>query len=380
MNKFSNRWNQSKNWNPFLAEKLFAQIYRWRKIGQNNHLVNPGWVTVDPSNLCNFDCVWCNSKEIRDKRKTELSEEILMQLAEFLPKWGIEAVTVAGGGEPLLNPATADLIERLVFSGVQVGVITNGSLIDEFIPALAQCVWVSVSIDAGTSKMHHDLKGTYKPEVFNGILENIYELVTYANVNKTVLSSNLPAYGVTYKYLLYPDNIMEVLAASCLAKSIGCKNICFRPAVTPFHRLGKDEIEFAEYQIHHYEEQMKEARKLDDDAFNVYEYTYRTGENFKRDNCFDKCWSVFMSGTIQPSDKKGAFNFGLCCDRRGDEKLDLLHDEFDVNEIAEYWGCKKHWDIHRSIDPKKCCQCTHIAHNQVYEQCILNDCLTYRFI
>jgi MoaA/NifB/PqqE/SkfB family radical SAM enzyme len=381
MNKFAQRWKQGKGWNPFSAEKLFAHIYRWRRIKRGSPVPSPAWVTVDPSNLCNLDCVWCNSKQIRALRSTKLYHETLIDLAEFLPKWGVEAVTIAGGGEPLLNSSTGDFIEALVRNGIQVGVITNGLLMDEFIPELSKCTWVSVSIDAGTAETHHRLKHTSNRQVFISILENISDLSNYSNKNKTTLGSKLPAYGITYKYLLHPGNIHETCKAARLAKKIGCKNICYRPAVTPQHRLGtQEEIVFSNEDIGVWDDYMKTAREMDDETFNVYEYTYRVGEGFQRDNCFDKCWAVFMSGIVQPSDKEGAFNFGLCCDRRGDKTVDLLQDEFDVNEIHELWGRKKHWDIHDSIDHTKCPQCTHIAHNQVYEQTILNDCLTYRFI
>jgi MoaA/NifB/PqqE/SkfB family radical SAM enzyme len=376
MNKFAQRWKQGKGWNPFSAEKLFAHIYRWRRIKRGSPVPSPAWVTVDPSNLCNLDCVWCNSKSIRELRNTELSYDTLMSLAEFLPSWGVEAVTIAGGGEPLTNPSTGNFIDALVKNGVQVGVITNGTLMDEFLPQLSKCVWVSVSIDAGNQDTYKKLKGGR--DVFNSVIANTGFLVEYSKYFKGLLTSDLPAYGVTYKYLLHPGNVHEVHLAAKIAKNLGCKNICYRPAVTPYQ--SANEITFSNEDIGVWDDWMKSARELDDENFNVYEYTYRVGEGFKRDNCFDKCWAVFMSGIIQPSDKQGAFNFGLCCDRRGDKTVDLLRNEFDVNEIHELWGKTKHWGIHDSLDHTKCPQCTHIAHNQVYEQAILNDCLTYRFI
>ena len=382
----SDRWEEDKKWNPFMSEKLFAHIPRWKEIERGKRIPAPVFITVDPTNLCGFDCVWCNAKKIRTERQVSLSFEALSNIAEFIPKWGVEAVCVAGGGEPLLNQATEEFIEKSAFNGLDVGVITNGSNIEDFMLPLSKCTWVSVSVDAGTPETHHRLKKTPQRETFAKILADIAGLIDYAKAHGGRLSSSRPAYGVTYKYLLHPGNIGEVFQAAKLAKSIGCKNICYRPAVTPQHKLiTSGEIEFSQKDISLYKEQMSEAMELDDKNFNVYEYTYRVGPQFEKNNCFEKCFSIFMAAIIQPpqgkNSPKDSFTLGLCCDRRGDGRTELLQDAVDVEEIREVWGSQKHWGIHDRIDQEsQCPQCTHVAHNRIYEQVIQNDILTYNFI
>jgi organic radical activating enzyme len=388
MNKFQQKWKESKGWNPFSSEKLFAHIYRWREIEYRKSTPAPVWITVDPTNLCDFDCVWCNSKTVRDKRNTSLSPQILRDLVKFLPRWGtrgwnVEAVTIAGGGEPLLNSAVGEFIERLVGNGIQVGVITNGVHIDRFMGELSKCTWVSVSVDAGGPETHHRLKRTFDKDVFYKVIANISKLADFSKSVGGKLTSENPSYGITYKYLLHPGNIQETFMAAKIAKEIGCKNICYRPAVTPQHRLGTPkEIVFTPEEIGVWDDYMNTARELDDDNFNVYEYTYRVGPMFERNNCFEKCHSIFMSAIVQPPDvDEIGFNLGLCCDRRGDIITELIRNSVNVNLINLLWGGPVHWDIYDQIDHRsQCPQCTHIAHNQVYEQAILNDCLTYRFI
>jgi hypothetical protein len=78
---------------------------------------------------------------------------------------------------------------------------------------------------------------------------------------------------------------------------------------------------------------------------------------------------------------KDAFTLGLCCDRRGDAKLELGSNLEDVDQINTLWGSELHWKIHDKIKIRgECPRCTYQPHNEIYEQVILNDSMTYKFI
>lgn len=51
-----------------------------------------------------------------------------------------------------------------------------------------------------------------------------------------------------------------------------------------------------------------------------------------------------------------------------------------VREIADFWGSDRHWKIHEAIDLNDCPRCTCQPHNQIMENVILKDSMTYRFI
>ena len=170
-----------------------------------------------------------------------LSEKILCRIADFLPNWGssgsyhpgVKAVCVAGGGESLLNPATPVFIDRLTRNGIEIGVVTNGTRINTCIDALSQCTWVGVSVDAGSAKTFNKLKGLPEDsDIFSRIIDNMATLADYSRFYATRLGASHPSYGVSYKYLLYKENIGEIYEAAKIAKSIGCKSIHFRPAGT----------------------------------------------------------------------------------------------------------------------------------------------------
>ncbi|GAG80655.1 unnamed protein product, partial [marine sediment metagenome] len=66
---------------------------------------------------------------------------------------GVEAVCIAGGGEPLCNSAIGRFIQELSRNGLKAGVVTNGYFIDRVVDSLLDLVWVGVSIDAGSKKV-----------------------------------------------------------------------------------------------------------------------------------------------------------------------------------------------------------------------------------
>ena len=388
-------WTSKKQWNQFNSFKLLAHIDRWKYIRQGGGIPAPVLITVDPANVCNLKCAWCNARYIRNQRNRMLSEKVLFDLADFLPHWGengvyepgVKAICVAGGGEPLLNPATGAFIEKTVKNGIEVGVVTNGTKINDFISELNNCTWVGCSVDAATDKTFNKLKGMPEDAVlFSKIIDNIANLTDYARSHVVQLGKNRPSYGVCYKYLLYKENIGEIYAAAKLAKSIGCKSIHFRPAGTSWDKLGTDEeILFNEDEIRLFKEQISEAQELDDENFGVFGVTHKFNANFGRANTFDRCYAVFMTAVISPPQNPNAsadaFTMGLCCDRRGDEQLELLRDCEKIDEINKVWGGKKHWQIYDSVDVSvQCPRCTYKPHNEIYQEVILNDSMTYKFI
>ncbi|MBQ7665227.1 MAG: radical SAM protein [Synergistaceae bacterium] len=390
----ASEWTARKRWNQYNSFKLLAHVERWKHIRMGRPVPAPVLVTVDPSNICDLRCSWCNAKYIRDHRNQMLSEKVLCDLADFLPKWGssgdyepgVKAVCVAGGGESLLNPSTPSFIDRAVHNGVEVGVVTNGTRINTCIDALCQCTWVGVSVDAASEKTFNKLKGLpEESDTFSRVIDNMAALADYSRRNITKLGENHPSYGVSYKYLLYKDNIGEVYEAAKIAKSIGCKSIHFRPAGTTWDNIGTDsEIRFSDEDIALFDEQIKLAQELDDETFGVFGVTHKFNSHFGISNQFRKCHAVFMTAVVQPprsaDSPKDSFTLGLCCDRRGDDKLELLRDCQDVNEIEGVWGSEKHWQIYSGIDIKTCPRCTYQPHNLIYEEVILNDSMTYKFI
>lgn len=390
-------WHPDKRWNPFNSYKLLAHVHRWKQIKRGRPIPPPILITVDPTNACNFNCEWCNAEFIRRNRKNSLTESALLKIADFLPNWGedkaswepgVKAVCIAGGGEPLYNSATALFIDKIISLGIEVGLVTNGVFMDSYIDALSYCTWVGVSVDAASSSTFNRLKGlSPQKNSFERVIKNIAALIDYSRRHNHTLGLKHPSYGVSFKYLLYnKENIGEMLKATKLAKEIGCKNIHFRPAGTTWDKLEtKDEIKFNREDIALFEEQIERCLELNDQHFGVYGVTHKFSSQFKRANYFDKCYAIFMTAVIEPpsgqNSHEDSFILGLCCDRRGDKKLELATNILEPKKINILWGSKRHWQILDDINVRMDCpRCTYQPHNEIYEQVILNDSMTYKFI
>ena len=96
-----------RNWTSFNAGKMFYHIDRWKSIVPGRPCPPPALITVDPSNTCNLACEWCNAWKVR-KNMRQLSRQALINAADFFASWkssdkkyGVGAVCIAGGGEPL---------------------------------------------------------------------------------------------------------------------------------------------------------------------------------------------------------------------------------------------------------------------------------------
>ncbi len=380
-------WSETKKWNPFNSYKLLAQIYRWRLIQRGKPIPQPALVTVDPINNCNLSCKWCNASHILTNRENYINKETLFQLADFLSEWqgspewsqGVEGVCIAGGGEPLLHQDIGTFIEKCVANNIEVGVVTNGTNINNFLEPLSLCTWVGISVDAGKPETFRKLKGR---DLFNKVCDNIALLNEYISSRPCRLGMNRPGYGTSYKFLLYNGNAEEIADAARLAYKLGCKNFHLRPAGISWDKIGTSKEKIFDNDVRAtLEKQLSEARKLETDHFGVFGVTHKFDTDLNKANHFHTCHALFMTAVFMPPrnpDEK--LCLGLCCDRRGDLTLECSHSIQHPKEVANFWGSKEHWDIFDALDLSTCPRCTYQPHNQIYEHVIQEDSMTYKFI
>ena len=92
---------------------------------------------------CNLACRFCGqTKGMLAAEERELPVETWRNVADALEKSardaGVTPEVMLWGGEPLLYRGFAELAERLSRRGFQVGMVTNGTLIDRFAPVLRE--------------------------------------------------------------------------------------------------------------------------------------------------------------------------------------------------------------------------------------------------
>lgn len=358
---------KSREWscayNPFNSMKVLLWREQMEAIVKGEFLP-PVTVDTDPTNLCNYDCLWCNAKDFREKKPMRLSPEHLLKLADFYKDWGVHSTCVAGGGEPLINKGFTAFIKRLYANHIESGIITNGSLMsDEHIDIIASCSrWCGFSIDAGDSKTYIKLKGINDENMFLKVLKNIEKLAKARNKRKTGLS-------IAYKYLLHPDNCLEIYKAVDMARSLGVNDFHMRPVGWDnlYATKNRGKLDFSAV-LNEAKAQIAAAQELETEDFHVYGVTHKFGENWERKINFKKCLATPLLATF------GADGMcHLCFDMRGRDDLVLCSHYPDPYEIQRVWGSAQHKKIIENIDIQGCPRCTFGAYNEIIEQVIIED-------
>lgn len=360
-------WTSS--WNPFNSAKVL--IHREHlEACVTKEFLPPITVSLDPSNVCNFDCIWCNAFEIMQKNNRMISEDHLIKLADFFADWGIKSVCIAGGGEPFMNPGTNNLLYRLKENEVGCAAVTNGSLLDgESIDAISRtCRWAGFSMDAGCNETYLKVKGISSRKMFKIVTNNIEKLTS--KIRDTNSSCE-----VGYKFLLHPFNALEIFEAAKLAKSLGVHDFQLRPV--GWDNLSKTEgsLNFDKL-IDKVNEQLEKARSLETDDFFVYGIRHKFGEKFERKVRFNNCVASPLATLVFGADG----NCNICIDHRGQDEFVLCSHYPNPDNILKFWGSQAHVKILESIDPNECPRCTICSYNEIVEQAFIEDKMCKDFI
>jgi sulfatase maturation enzyme AslB (radical SAM superfamily) len=370
----------SDPWNSFNSLKVLRWWKHLENCSKDNYLT-PVTVDVDPSSCCNFKCQHCNAYDIihnnNQFKNGNIPEEHLIKMADFFMNWGKDteegspkSSCVSGGGEPLMNPYTITFLERMNKNKLETGLITNGSLLTkENIDVISKCCrWVGISVDAGTSKTFNKIKGLPEDSgMFNKVSENIKNLVKAIKDNKTNCE-------VTAKFLLCPDNALEIYQACSLAKNLGVDSFHLRPVGYANVTVMKDKIINYDCYLDLINRQLSSIRELETSSFKVYSIRHKFNNDFTIKKNFSRCWAIPMLPTFAADGK--VYN---CFDCRGWTNMVLCNHYPDITEIAKIWNTEKHKQMIRDININKCPRCTFGVYQEAIENAILKDKMFINF-
>lgn len=300
----------------------------------------PVAVEIDPSNRCTSDCVWCMFDKFRKMENVDLDKEIMKNLIEDLQS-DVRAITFTGGGEPLLNPHTLEMMELSKKLGVQVGLVTNGDLLGSQeirSTILDTCRYCRVSLDAGTDETHYRLHRPPREDQLSRTIESMRELVT----EEMTLGA---------AYLIHPENFNEVGILADKIEGI-VDYLQIRPCLGV--QLNREHLNWV------------------NDYFEQNTYSFDLFLNLKRFDeirygmKFEKCRATPLLGIVGADAK-----VYLCCQFRGNE--DFVIGNLKENDFFEIWGSERHREVIESIDLEKCPPCRYSNFNKIFEEVFLND-------
>ena len=142
--------------NPFNKLKIISHSDRIKKL-LNGKIPAPVRVVLEPTNLCNHNCIFCFYSNFREENKVYLSSEKLFELAEDFKKLGVQSVSLVGGGEPMIHPAIYDLIQWFYKNDILISITTNGSTFkDTEIDTIVRAsTYIRVSLNAASEQTHN---------------------------------------------------------------------------------------------------------------------------------------------------------------------------------------------------------------------------------
>jgi len=123
--------------------KLFNHVDR--VLDMKVDMVSPIVAHIMPTSVCNLNCPYCS---IKSRPREELDIEVIETALKELKKCGLLAVIISGGGEPTLYKDFDKLINIIKEMGLEIGLITNGTLLKNH--DMSKFEWVRISINPET--------------------------------------------------------------------------------------------------------------------------------------------------------------------------------------------------------------------------------------
>ena len=162
--------------NPFNKLKIISHSDKIQQL-LNGKIPAPVRVVLEPTNLCNHNCVFCFYSNFRSDNKVYISREKLFELAEDFKKLDVKSVSLVGGGEPMLHPAIYDLIRWFHENNILISITTNGSALkDSEIDTIVRAsTYIRVSLNAASVQTHNMINAP-KSSQFERIINNIEKL------------------------------------------------------------------------------------------------------------------------------------------------------------------------------------------------------------
>jgi hypothetical protein len=200
--------------------KFIAHIDRLKALSEGRDIF-PVTVEIDLVDYCNHSCGWCVDPV---HRNNSLDAGIVCQLLSELKELGVKGIVYKGGGEPTLHDSFTTVLEETKRLGFEVGIVTNGSRLQELHGAIVKNAdYLRVSIDGPTADSHARL---HKSNDFDEVIAG----VRYAVMLKKSLGQRHPVIGLSFAM----DHQMVDLVgdALILGDSLGVDYILLRP---PFY-------------------------------------------------------------------------------------------------------------------------------------------------
>jgi len=300
---------------------------------------NPPPVTVelDMTNICNHKCPECSGWYFQNRSRDYLPNELAQSIIRQLAQAKIRGLIFTGGGEPLCHPQVIPAVKLAHKLGLDIGFITNGSLINKEIAKvlLKCCTWVRISLDADSPEVFRRVHGL-DAGAFKRVVGNI-RLLT--KMKKAVKSKT--TIGVGYLTCDYTRD--KMLSVTKLCQSLGVDYLQFRPL--QIHNQGA-----FEYHLTDLAQNIQECSKqVNRENFKVLysQHKYEMMKDKKYGRNYKECYGHQFAAVIAADAK-----MYLCCHMRGHQKYCI--GDLNRHSFREIWNSSQRKKVAENINFRDC--------------------------
>lgn len=331
---------------PYSNLKIFAHAQALQDIGAEKRIA-PIYIRIKPTNYCNHSCYYCsyadNALGLRDSvnRQDQIPWDKMQEIISDIADMGVKAVTFSGGGEPLVYPYIVEAMQKILDTGIDLSIITNGQLLKgERAEVLTNAKWVRISFDSANAETYAKVR-QLPLEAFDEVCGNIDR---FSRIKQSSCELGI-------NYVINHENANQVYEMAQRMKSLGVNHIKYTARVTKdlfaYHEPFKQS---AIEQIHRAKTELEEAGFR---VINKYESDFDSVLVFQR--CYDKCY-VNRIFTVIAADSKVYF-----CHDKAYVKEGVVGD-LRNQSFKELWFSEEAVKRYREFNPQtECC------HHCVYD-------------
>lgn len=218
----------------------------------------PLYVEISPTTLCNHNCSFCYVNYVRED-KMSIPEDLLIKIFRDLGKAGVKACELQGTGEPLLNKGVPDAIVAGKEEGMDICLVTNGSLftedkLEKIIPCLSFCRFSSLEC---SPKLYARTHGA--PE------ENYNKAITALKTAIKIRERDKLDTVIVATFTAFEYNISHIVETTQMVKDIGVDIFTIKPALRLLSNPGHENLDVGLHEK--YADLLNEAKSLSDENF-----------------------------------------------------------------------------------------------------------------
>lgn len=230
----------NRNTTPYSQLKIFHHKELLNRL-ENSQRCNPLYIRIKPTNICNHNCYYCHYKNPyltldEYNPKDMIPREKMLEIVSDMKEMGVKAVTFSGGGEPLVYPYIEEVMERVLQAGIDLSIITNGSMLKgRKAELLARAKWVRISIDSINADNYAKIRGIGS-DALSELLKNIE---AFAKIKDKTCELGI-------NFVIGKENYMEIGQVAETMKALGVNHVKFAPLFSDhtedYHKDIKDGV------------------------------------------------------------------------------------------------------------------------------------------